>query len=96
MSIGDSYYTNHLANFNSLLADEIQFKNYASKTSMAKKINYAYNINTGPLDGLNDSHLFTERGNSKGLVNSLMNINENVVEGMTKPSTFWRNQEHVL
>ena len=81
MSIGNGYYATHPVNFNSLLSDEIQIKNYASETSMAKETNYAHNIDTELLARLEDSHLDTGGSYRNGLANILMNINENIIEG---------------
>ena len=38
MSIGNGYYAAHPVNFNSLLGEKTQIKNYASKTSMGQKL----------------------------------------------------------
>ena len=45
ISIGNGYYAIHPVNFNSLLGEMTQIKNYASKTSMGQEINYAHAIN---------------------------------------------------
>jgi hypothetical protein len=79
MSIGTGYYATHLVNFNSLLGDKTQIKNYASKTSMGHEINYAHAINMDLVASVEDDYFDT--GDAKSLTRSLMNLNGGVTSG---------------
>jgi hypothetical protein len=79
MSIGNGYYLTHPVNFNSLLGDKTQIKNYASETSMGQEIKYAHAINMDLMANVEDDYSYT--GASKGLARSLMNLNGGVTSG---------------
>lgn len=79
LSVGLGYYAAHPMNFNSLLGDEIQIKNYASRTSMGHEINYAHAINMDLVASVEDDYAYT--GDSKGLAKSLMNLDGIVTSG---------------
>jgi hypothetical protein len=79
MSIGTGYYDTHPVNFNSLLGDKTQIKNYASKTSMGQEINYAHGIYTDQVASVEDDYYDT--GVAKSLTRSLMNLNGGVTSG---------------
>ena len=78
--IGNGYYAAHPVNFNSLLGDTTQIKNYASKTSMGQEIEYAHAINADLLASVEDDYL-DDKGASKSLTRSLMNLNGDVTRG---------------
>jgi len=79
MSIGTGYYATHLVNFNSLLGDKTQIKNYASKTSMGHEINYAHAINMDLVASVEDDYFDT--GDAKSLTRTLMNLEGDVTDG---------------
>lgn len=79
MSIGTGYYDTHPVNFNSLLGDKTQIKNYASKTSMGQEINYAHSINMDHVASVEDDYYDT--GVAKSLTRSLMNLEGDVTSG---------------
>jgi hypothetical protein len=56
MTIDNGYYAIHPVSFNSLLADEIQTKNYASQTSMSQEIQYAHGINMNLVTSAEDDY----------------------------------------
>ena len=82
MSIGNGYYATHLVNFNSLLGDKTQIKNYASKTSMGQEINYAHGINMDQVASVEDDYYDT--GVAKSLSKTLMNLNGGVTSGTAR------------
>jgi len=79
MSIGTGYYATYPVNFNSLLGDKIQIKNYASKTSMGQEINYAHGINMDQVASVEDDYSGWEP--AKSLTRTLMNLNGGVTSG---------------
>lgn len=79
MSIGNGYYATHLVNFNSLLSDKTQIKNYASKTSMGQEINYAHGINMDQVASVEDDYYDT--GVAKSLARSVLDLNGDVTSG---------------
>ena len=79
MSIGTGYYANHPMNFNSLLGDKIQIKNYASKTSMGQEINYAHGINMDLVASVEDDYSGWEP--AKSLTKTFMNLIGGVTSG---------------
>jgi hypothetical protein len=79
MSIGTGYYDTHPVNFNSLLGDKTQIKNYASKTSMGQEINYAHGINMDQVASVEDDYSGWE--SAKSLTRTLMNLNGGVTSG---------------
>jgi len=79
MSIGNGYYATYPVNFNSLLGDKTQIKNYASKTSMGQEINYAHGINMDQVASVEDDYYDT--GNAKSLSRTLMNLEGDVTDG---------------
>lgn len=82
MSIGNGYYATHPVNFNSLLGDKTQLKNYASKTSMGQEINYAHGINMDQVASVEDDYYDT--GNAKSLTKTLLNLNGGVTSGTAR------------
>jgi len=82
MSVGTGYYAARPLEFNSLLSDKTQIKNYASKTYMGQKINYAHGINVDRLASVEDVYLDT--GTAKNLGNTRMNIEGDVTDGTTQ------------
>jgi len=79
MSIGNGYYATNPVNFNSLLGDKTQIKNYASKTSMGQEINYAHGINMDQVTSVEDDYSGWEP--AKSLTRTLMNLNGGVTSG---------------
>jgi hypothetical protein len=79
MSIGTGYYDTHPVNFNSLLGDKTQIKNYASKTSMGQEINYAHGINMDLVASVEDDYSGWEP--AKSLTRTLLNLNGGVTSG---------------
>jgi len=79
MSIGNGYYATHPVNFNSLLNDETQIKNYASETSMIQDTKYAKAIDKDLLVSVEDDYSGWEPAQS--LTRTLMNLNESVNSG---------------
>jgi hypothetical protein len=79
MSIDNGYYATHPVQFNSLLGEKAQVKNYASKTSMGQEINYAHAINMDLVASVEDDYYDT--GVAKSLTKSLMNLNGDVTSG---------------
>jgi len=79
MSIGNGYYATHLVTFNTLLGDTTQIKNYASKTSMGQRTNYAHAVNMDLVASVEDDYSGWEPARS--LTRSLMNLNGAVTSG---------------
>ena len=79
MSIGNGYYATHPVNFNSLLGDKTQIKNYASKTSMGHEIRNAHGINLDLVASVEDDYYDT--GAAKSLSKTLMNLDGDVTSG---------------
>lgn len=82
MSIGNGYYATHPVNFNSLLGDKTQLKNYASKTSMGQEINYAHDINMDQVASVEDDYYDT--GDAKSLTKTLLNLNGKITSGTAR------------
>ena len=80
MTIGNGYYLTHPVNFNSLLSDKTQIKNYASETLMVQETKYANAINKDLIASVEDDYSYTDA--SKGLASSLMNLNGGVTSGI--------------
>lgn len=82
ISIGRGYYAARPLNFNSLLGDKTQIKNYASETSMIQETKYAKAINKDLLAKVEYEHYNdTDEMPSKGLARSLMNLDMGVTSG---------------
>lgn len=82
MSVGKGYYAARPLNFNSLLGDKTQIKNYASETSMDQETRYARAINKNLLAQVEYDHYNdTDEMPSKGLARSLMNLDMGVTSG---------------
>lgn len=79
MFIGNGYYTTHPVNFNSLLSNKIQIKNYASETSMAYETKQAKDINVDLVASVEDD--FSGWDPSNSLTRTLMNLDGNVTSG---------------
>ena len=79
MSIGTGYYATYPVNFNSLLSEKTQIKNYASKTSMGHEIDYARGINMDLMASVEDDYSGWEP--AKSLTSTLMNLNGGVTSG---------------
>lgn len=79
MSIGSGYYAIHPVNFNSLLGEKAQIKNYASKTSIGHEIDYAHAINMELVASVEDDYYDT--GIAKSLSRTLMNLDGDVTSG---------------
>lgn len=83
-SIGNGYYATHPVNFNSLLGDKTQIKNYASETSMVQETKYANAINMDLAASVEDDHFGTGGSLSDGgLARSLMSIEGSITNGAT-------------
>jgi len=82
MSIGNGYYAAHPVIFSSLLADKTQIKNYASKTTMGREINYAHGINMDLVANAEDDYYDT--GVAKSLSRTLMNFEGDVTDGTAR------------
>ncbi len=82
ISIGRGYYAARPLNFNSLLGDMTQIKNYASETSMVQETKYAKAVNKNLVAQVEYDHYNdTDEMPSKGLARSLMNIDMGVTSG---------------
>jgi hypothetical protein len=82
ISLGRGYYATHPLNFNSLLSDKTQIKNYASETSMVQETQYAMAISRNLLAQVEYDHYNdTDETPSKGLARSLMNLDMSVTSG---------------
>jgi len=79
MTIGNGYYVTHPVNFESLLGEKTQIKNYASKTSMDQEIDYAHGINMDQVASVEDDYYDT--GVAKSLSRTLMNLEGDVTDG---------------
>jgi hypothetical protein len=79
MSIGNGYYAVHPVNFNSLIGDKTQIKNFASQTSMSQEIDYAHAINMDLVTSVEDD--YSGWNPSKGLTRTLMNLDGSVNSG---------------
>lgn len=79
MAIGNGYYVTHPVKFNSLLGENAQVKNYASKTSMGQEISYAHGINMNQVASVEDDYYDT--GVAKSLTKTLMNLEGEVTDG---------------
>jgi hypothetical protein len=79
ISIGNGYYLSHPVNFNSLLGDKIQIKNYASETSMVHETTHAKGINIDLEASIEDD--YSGWDSSKSLARTLMNLNSSVISG---------------
>lgn len=79
MSIGNGYYTTHPVNFNSLLSNKIQIKNYASETSMGYETKQAKGINIDLVANVEDD--FSGWDPSNSLTRTLMNLDGSVTSG---------------
>jgi hypothetical protein len=66
-------------NFNSLLGDKTQIKNYASETSMVQETKYARAINMDMVASVEDD--YSGWNPSKGLTRTLMNLDGSVTSG---------------
>lgn len=83
ISIGRGYYSSRPLNFNSLLGDKTQIKNFASETSMIQEIKYAKAINKDLLAKVEYEHYNdTDEMPSKGLARTLMNPDLSVTSGI--------------
>lgn len=76
MSIGNGYYVTHPVNFNYLLSDKTQLKNYASETSMVQETKYAKGINMDLAASVEDDY-----SDDMSLTRSLMNLEGSVTGG---------------
>lgn len=79
MPISNGYYATHPVNFNTLLSDKTQIKNYASKTSMSHEINYAHGVNMDLVASVEDDYSGWDP--SKGVARSLMELNGGITSG---------------
>lgn len=79
MPVGAGYFAAHQVNFDSLLSDTTQIKNYASKTSMVQEAKQAKAINTNLLASVEDD--YTGWNPSQGVGRTLMNLDMNVTNG---------------
>lgn len=79
MSIGNGYYVTHPVEFNSLLGENAEVKNYASKTSMGQEISHAHGINMDQVASVEDDYYDT--GVAKSLSRTLMNLEGDVTDG---------------
>ena len=77
--IGNGYYAKHPLNFNSLLGDETQIKNYASETSMVQETKYAKAINKDLVVSVEDDYSGWEP--AKSVTRTLMKLNDSVNSG---------------
>lgn len=101
MSIGSGYYTMYPVQFNTLLGEKSQVKNYASKTHMVHEIEYAHGINMDLVSSVEDDYYDT--GVAKSLTRTLMNLEGDVTDGTAhlemlqggtrKSKTAWSNPD---
>ncbi len=81
LSVDDGYYAAHPVNFESLLSDSTQIKNYASKTSMSQETRYAKAIKADLVGRADDN--FSGWYPYDNYITSIMNLNESVTNGTT-------------